>query len=122
MASTGPMRRNKAVRGAERRSQFRLEYSDEDRPRIIIGQGGTCQVLNLSEAGVRFLRRAEQEFRKDQPVVGRIVFAAGEAEEIQGRVIRIGQTTITLHLTRKLSYLRYGRELIRLRRKAVLAG
>jgi hypothetical protein len=72
---------------SERRHYYRVRYPPADQPTLTIGEE-KYQITQLSERGLKFLRKEELDLGNEPGFRGTITFHDGEQENIQGVVIR----------------------------------
>jgi hypothetical protein len=70
------------------RKHFRIQYPPAARPQIVL-HGRPCEVLDISEWGVRFRGDDEIIINVGDPLSGRLRFRRTEAIEVRGTVLRI---------------------------------
>jgi len=87
-----------------RRETFRIPYPEDERPEFVLepepaGRGkAVAPVLDVSEEGVRFVLRPPLDVGTE--VRGTIRFPKGEVVPVAGRVVRVQEDQVCLHLTR----------------------
>ncbi|MEE8573908.1 MAG: PilZ domain-containing protein [Thermodesulfobacteriota bacterium] len=97
-------RKNFRSDNADRRKHFRLAYPVEDRPTVKIdastfyaipGPGGTFEVVDISERGIRFLASGGMV---PDLVKGSVSINDNEPIEFTGSVVRTGGSEVCLHI------------------------
>ncbi|MFC1828158.1 PilZ domain-containing protein [Thermodesulfobacteriota bacterium] len=70
--------------GSERRNFFRITYSPEKRPVLIIGEY-EFEIADISEGGIRIINDGNLEIEK--PVRGTAKFLYGDSIDIEGDIV-----------------------------------
>ena len=82
-----------------RRDEYRVLYPIADRPRLVIGDC-TCEVLDLSEHGIRLLAANLPPDSQDT-IDGTVRFANGETVQVAGRILRRTDRQVVVTLDRQ---------------------
>jgi hypothetical protein len=99
----------------DRRQHFRIVYPREAAPSIIVG-GMVHRVLDLSEAGVRFLKTRIRDFAIKEEVDATLVFHDNDQLMVRGTIIRIRMDQVVMVLDGHLTYKKIFDEQVHLRR------
>lgn len=100
---------------SERRSFYRLQYPEAERPRLFF-ENMEFKVAELSESGMRIVLGGWR-LKSERPMLGWIKFKDGLASVVEGKVLRIEEGEAIVHLTLGVSLKRMlaeQRRLIRL--------
>ena len=83
------------------RSTYRIVYSGGAAPRLrLLGDRWQCIVVDCSEAGVRFVRAADERrpLAPGDRISGEMEFCNGGIVEVAGRVVREQGSELAVHL------------------------
>ena len=92
---------NKADKGAEKRSCFRLQYDASEKPVFTVRQH-EFEVVDVSENGIRLLAR--EPVRLVKWVRGTLTFSEGDDYVLEGRIIWEKDGILGLQLITRLPY------------------
>jgi hypothetical protein len=82
----------------DRRAHERVIYPRGQRPTLIVG-GGTYEVLDCSERGLRIARASAALLETSVDVQGRVRFPPGNEVMIEGVVLRVQDDAIAIQFT-----------------------
>lgn len=85
----------------QRRSHFRIEYNALNCP-ILKLAGIEFNVLDLSEAGIRFSMDGFSGLKVEMDISGSLTFRDGESFLLHGKVIRIDDNKVSLTLKKPI--------------------
>ncbi|MFA5864356.1 MAG: PilZ domain-containing protein [Phycisphaerae bacterium] len=94
----------------QKRKFYRIAYPITDRPTLILKETDKYEIIDICEAGIKFFYQKGQTFLPFQTIKGKIKFHDDEIEEIEGKVLRVGEEIVIIQLTKKLSYKRIVKE------------
>ena len=77
----------------ERRTYIRLRYPQTERPKLMIS-GNEFDVTDISEHGIKFYLGSK--------ISGTITFHDGESLLIEGKIIRIQNNEVAVHLSKAI--------------------
>ena len=84
------MRSKMSYNERQKRKYFRVHYPPGDRPKLVL-VGNEFEVIDLSERGMRFYLGTK--------IHGVITFHNGESVPIEGKIIRIQNGEVAVHLS-----------------------
>jgi hypothetical protein len=82
----------------DRRAHERVIYPPGQRPTLIVG-GGTYEVLDCSERGLRIARSGAALLETSVDLQGRVRFPPGNEVMIEGVVVRVQDDAIAIQFT-----------------------
>jgi hypothetical protein len=85
----------------QKRQVYRIKYPDSDRPRLVTSLG-SFEVVDCSEAGMRFQLAGAAAPLVTSAVTGRVTFGMGETAEVAGFVLRVDGNMVAVRFTRSL--------------------
>ena len=100
----------------DRRSHYRLEYPEAERPTVRIGSRG-YEVSEISEGGAQILISSNEAGSLARSFTGVLTFKDGEVVPIAGDVIRATVTRLIVKLSKGVTLKQMLSEQIRLRKK-----
>lgn len=84
----------------ERRGFERVEYGPHDRERpVFLSGGGTFEVVDCAERGLRYVAVAERRPQVGSDVRGTIRFPDGPEVPVEGVVVRAGDDGVAVNFT-----------------------
>jgi hypothetical protein len=93
------MKKNNQEHIKDRREHFRLKYQVEDRPKLELENGSIFDVIDVSEHGLRF---RYVKGLVENPIKGRIIFGKRDELTIEGKLLRIHNGEICLHVDKSI--------------------
>lgn len=100
----------------ERRSEYRLHYPLEERPRITI-EDLNYTIEELSEGGMKVLFDQDTDLPEDIPFTGVIQYIDGEEVEISGNIVRSFSHGFSVKFEKGVGMRRIMSDQIRLKKK-----
>lgn len=98
-----------------RRAFFRLVYPISEQPAIDV-EGTRMRVINISEEGV-LVASGAIDAELQQQICARIFFSESEPLDIKGKIIRIDESGIAVHLSKGIPMFQIIQEQQRLKQK-----
>ncbi len=90
-------------KGANSREFYRVEYPEQERPSIKIGED-ELEVIDISEKGGKFLNDKGVKLDPGTTVDGTIIFHHGEAVTVRGKVLRAFNDQVVICFTKGVPF------------------
>lgn len=88
----------------ERRDSYRVHYPIEERPRLVLANGKTYPVQDLSERGLRYLAPQPFTGNLQDAVHGVLQLHDGRSVPIEGQVVRADERNVAVQLTKPIPF------------------
>ena len=85
----------------QKRQVYRITYPETDRPRLVTDLG-SFELIDCSEAGLRFPLAGATPPAVTSAVNGRVTFGMGETAEVAGFVLRVDDDLVAVRFSRSI--------------------